>query len=81
MRMKYLFLILALTACSSVNQGSIDNATILNWENDAVTTEQFIRDHKSCLGIKTKDYQPRSRIANCYPQTKAHKCQIGMVCG
>jgi hypothetical protein len=63
MRMKYLFLLLALTACASANRGSIDDATILNWENDAVTTEQFVRDHKSCLGIKTNNYIPRSRIA------------------
>ena len=63
MRMKYLFLFLALTACASVNRGSIDDATILNWENDAVTTEQFVRDHKSCLGIKSKDYTPKSRLA------------------
>lgn len=63
MRMKNLFLFLALTSCASVNRGSIDDATILNWENDAVTTEQFVRDHKSCLGIKNKDYTPKSRIA------------------
>ena len=35
----------------------------MNWENDAVTTEQFVRDHKSCLGIKDTNYVPRSRIA------------------
>ena len=63
MKMKYLFLFLALTACASANRGSIDDATILNWENDAVTTEQFVRDHKSCLGIKSKDYTPKSRLA------------------
>ena len=63
MRMKYLFLFLALTGCASANRGSIDDATILNWENDAVTTEQFVRDHKSCLGIKSKDYTPKSRLA------------------
>lgn len=63
MRMKNLFLFLALTACASANRGSIDDATILNWENDAVTTEQFVRDHKSCLGIKNKDYTPKSRLA------------------
>ena len=63
MKMKYLFLLLALTACASANRGSIDDATILNWENDAVTTEQFVRDHKSCLGIKDSSYTPRSRIA------------------
>ena len=61
--MKILFLLLGLTACASANRGSIDDATILNWENDAVTTEQFIRDHKSCLGIKGKDYTPKSRLA------------------
>ena len=33
MKMKYLFLFLALTACASANRGSIDDATILNWEN------------------------------------------------
>ena len=63
MRMKILFLLLGLTACASANRGSIDDATILNWENDAVTTEQFIRDHKSCLGVKSKDYTPKSRLA------------------
>ena len=61
--MKYLFFLLGLTACASANRGSIDDATILNWENDAVTTEQFVRDHKSCLGIKSKDYTPKSRLA------------------
>ena len=63
MKIKQLALLLAFTACASANRGSIDDATILNWENEAVTTEQFVRDHKSCLGIKSKDYTPRSRIA------------------
>ena len=63
MKIKQIALLLALTACASANRGSIDDATILNWENEAVTTEQFVRDHKSCLGIKSKDYTPRSRIA------------------
>ena len=63
MKIKQLALLLALTACASANRGSIDDATILNWENEAVTTEQFVRDHKSCLGLKSKDYTPRSRIS------------------
>ncbi len=65
MRIKFLpiFLLLCLTSCASVNRGSIDDATVLNWENEAVTTEQFVRDHKSCLGITKPSYQPRSRIA------------------
>ena len=63
MRKRFLFLLLILSACASANRGSIDDATILNWENDAVTTEQFVRDHKSCLGIKDTNYVPRSRIA------------------
>ena len=63
MRIKYLALLLLVTSCASVNRGSIDNATILNWENEAVTTEQFVRDHKACLGIKASPYQTRSRIA------------------
>lgn len=63
MKIKYLALLLALTACASANRGNIDDATILNWENEAVTTEQFVRDHKSCLGLKTNNYTPRSRIA------------------
>ena len=65
MRIKFLPILFAIfmTACASVNRGSIDDATILNWENEAVTTEQFVRDHKSCLGIETKSYQPRSRLA------------------
>lgn len=57
------FLILLTTSCASVNRGSIDDATILNWENEAVTTEQFVRDHKSCLGITQQSHQPRSRIS------------------
>ena len=63
MKIKQLALLLALTACASANRGSIDDATILNWENEAVTTEQFVRDHKSCLGLKAQDYTPRSRIS------------------
>lgn len=61
--MKIIGLLLLLGACASVNSGSIDNATILNWENEAVTTEQFVRDHKACLGIRDNNYKPRSRIA------------------
>ena len=61
--MKFLAICLLLGACASVNQGSLDDATVLNWENEAVTTEQFVRDHKACLGIRTKEYTPRSRIA------------------
>ena len=63
MRIKILPVLLLLSSCASINRGSIDDATILNWENEAVTTEQFVRDHKSCLGIKNKDYTPKSRLA------------------
>ena len=63
MRFKYLVLLLALSGCASVNRGSIDDATILNWENESVTMEQFVRDHKACLGIDKPSCMPRSRIA------------------
>ena len=63
MRIKYFAFALLLAACSSPNRGSIDNATILNWENESVTMEQFVRDHKSCLGTDRESYTPRSRIA------------------
>ena len=63
MRMKFIALFLMLTACASANRGSIDDATVLNWENEIVTTEQFVRDHKACLGINKPSYMPRSRIA------------------
>lgn len=63
MKIKYIIFCLFLISCASANRGSIDDATVLNWENDAVTTEQFVRDHKSCLGINTDNYTPRSRIA------------------
>jgi len=56
-------LFFVLCACSSPNSGTIDNATILNWENEMVTTEQFVRDHKSCLGITSPSYAPQSRMA------------------
>lgn len=55
--------LLVLGGCSSANRGSIDNATILNWENEMVTTEQFVRDHKACLGITKPAHMPRSRIS------------------
>lgn len=66
MRIKFLgvlFAVFTLVGCSSPNRGSIDDATILNWENEAVTMEQFVRDHRSCLGINEPSYLPRSRIA------------------
>ncbi len=63
MRIKYIVFALILSACASVNRGSIDDATVLNWENESVTMEQFVRDHKTCLGIKEPSYMPRSRIA------------------
>jgi hypothetical protein len=52
-----------LFGCASPNRGSIDDAMVLNWENDAVTIEQFVRDHKNCLGITREAHIPRSRIA------------------
>ena len=55
--------LIVLFGCASPNRGSIDDATVLNWENEAVTTEQFVRDHKACLGIDRPSYMPRSRIA------------------
>ena len=55
--------LIVLFGCASPNRGSLDDATVLNWENEAVTTEQFVRDHKSCLGIDRPSYMPRSRIA------------------
>lgn|SRR5574344_902292 len=66
--MKRTFVLVALSfsllaGCSSANRGSIDDATVLNWENDMVTTEQFVRDHKNCLGITRSSYEPRSRLA------------------
>lgn len=63
MRLRHLSILLILTACASANRGNIDQATILNWENEAVTIEQFVRDHKACLGIDRPDYIPKSRIA------------------
>lgn len=62
MRIKFIIPVLCLCACASPNRGSIDNATVLNWENEAVTTEQFVRDHKACLGITKPSYLPRSRL-------------------
>ena len=63
MRIKYIVFALILSACASVNRGSIDDATVLNWENESVTMEQFVHDHKTCLGINEPSYMPRSRIA------------------
>lgn len=66
-----IFLSFFLASCASVNRGNIDDATVLNWENEAVTTEQFVRDHKSCLGIDRPSYQPRSRIAKLIAPNQA----------
>jgi hypothetical protein len=63
MKIKFLPLCLILISCASVNKGSIDDATVLNWENDSVTNEQFVRDHKSCLGVTRSAHEPRSRIS------------------
>lgn len=63
MRIKFIAPLLILAACSSPNRGNIDDATILNWENETVTMEQFVRDHRACLGITKPSYIPRSRIA------------------
>ncbi len=63
MRFIYLILIATVAACASPNRGNIDDATVLNWENESVTMEQFVRDHKACLGVTKPSYMPRSRIA------------------
>lgn len=63
MRIHYIMFALVLAGCASANRGSIDDATILNWENESVTMEQFVRDHKACLGINKPSYMPRSRIS------------------
>ena len=55
--------VLFLSACSSPNAGNIDKATVLNWENEAVTTEQFVKDHKQCLGVTKPAHMPRSRVS------------------
>ena len=63
MKIFKIILFLGLAACASPNGGSIDDATILTWENESVTMEQFVRDHRACLGITQPSYMPRSRIA------------------
>lgn len=63
MKIRYLGIFLLLVACASPNRGNLDNATVLNWENESVTMEQFVRDHKMCLGITKPSYLPRSRIS------------------
>lgn len=63
-KVSFLFVLpFVLYACASPNGGSIDNATVLNWENEMVTTEQFVKDHKKCLGVDRPAHMPRSRIA------------------
>ncbi len=63
MKLKNLAFLLVLGACSYPNTGSINDATILNWENEMVTMEQFVKDHKRCLGVDVPSYMPRSRLA------------------
>lgn len=53
---------LILAACSIPTRGEIDNATVYHWENNNVTMEKFIQDHKACLGVKYT--KPKSRIQN-----------------
>ena len=54
---------LLLWSCSSPRGGSFDNATVLNWENESVTMEQFVRDHRACLGVTRPSHEPRSRVS------------------
>jgi len=63
MRAFVLLFVVIITACGGPRRGNIDNATILHWENDAVTTEQFVRDHNGCLGVTRPAHQPRGRMA------------------
>ena len=45
MKMKYLFLLLGLTACASANRGSIDDATILKeWSDHAILVGGIVLD-------------------------------------
>ncbi|MCL2629096.1 MAG: hypothetical protein FWD33_00150 [Alphaproteobacteria bacterium] len=55
--------ILLVAGCGGRNRGSLDDATVLHWENETVTQSQFVRDHKSCLGIRREISQPRSRLS------------------
>ncbi|MDR0804037.1 MAG: hypothetical protein LBO08_03040 [Rickettsiales bacterium] len=66
-------LLFAICACSSPNNGSIDDATILNWENEMVTTEQFVRDHKRCLGNTSPPHMPQSRLAKLFAPNQAEQ--------
>ncbi len=63
MKIKNFIFLAFLSACSSYNTGNINDATILNWENELVTMEQFVRDHKECLGVTRPDHAPRSSLA------------------
>ncbi len=59
--------ILLLTGCMSAREGSFDNATVLHWENNMVTIDQFVRDHKACLGANATNYNsPRSSISKFF---------------
>lgn len=58
-----IILMLLLAACSNANRGNLDNATVLHWENESVTQDRFITDHKACLGINRDLEEPRSRLA------------------
>jgi hypothetical protein len=44
--------------------GDIDEAEVFHWQNDTVTMEKFIKDHKACLGVKHSS--PRSRMQNLF---------------
>ncbi|MCL2439198.1 MAG: hypothetical protein FWD15_01660 [Alphaproteobacteria bacterium] len=45
--------LLLLSACYTVpDQGDLDDATVYHWENEFITMEQFVRDHKACLGVQ-----------------------------
>ncbi|MDR2685960.1 MAG: hypothetical protein LBB23_04275 [Rickettsiales bacterium] len=56
-------LLVILAACSSTSRGRLDNATIMNWENESVTQDRFTSDHKECLGINRDMNEPRSKLA------------------
>ena len=57
-----MLLLAACDAQSLHDRGSLDDATVYHWENDKVTMNKFVTDHKRCLGTDGSTGQ-RSRIA------------------
>ncbi len=66
---KLLIYTLFLNGCLAFpTPGNLDDAHVFHWENNYVTMEKFIDDHKSCLGVR--GIQTKTQASNIFNNMK-----------